>query len=220
MPATPSASTPPASSTPTCIEDGVIDPTKVVRVALENAASVGALLLTTDCCHLREEGTQSSGPGDARRRRHGRHGLLSSARALHRVLANRAARADAQAASPVGVGAGLRPAPCSRTRIAARGALTPRGFISGLLAGTLPRAGFASSQIQPAGAGWPVVTDRPPSVAVMSKSAAANSVHGRSSDSVRVRKDQRMSAGIPPVFSSGRSRTLRPHFSTPRQDSG
>ena len=31
------------------IEDGVIDPTKVVRVALENAASVGALLLTTDC---------------------------------------------------------------------------------------------------------------------------------------------------------------------------
>ncbi|MFZ5433569.1 MAG: chaperonin GroEL [Calditrichota bacterium] len=31
------------------IEDGVIDPTKVVRVALENASSVGALLLTTDC---------------------------------------------------------------------------------------------------------------------------------------------------------------------------
>ncbi|MBU1920732.1 chaperonin GroEL, partial [bacterium] len=29
------------------LDDGVIDPTKVVRVALENAASVGALLLTT-----------------------------------------------------------------------------------------------------------------------------------------------------------------------------
>ena len=28
---------------------GVIDPTKVSRVALENAASVAAMLLTTDC---------------------------------------------------------------------------------------------------------------------------------------------------------------------------
>jgi chaperonin GroEL len=40
------------------IEDGVIDPTKVVRVALENAASVGALLLTTDCAiHEKKEKT-------------------------------------------------------------------------------------------------------------------------------------------------------------------
>ena len=30
------------------IEDGVIDPTKVVRTALTNAASVAALLLTTE----------------------------------------------------------------------------------------------------------------------------------------------------------------------------
>ena len=28
---------------------GVIDPTKVVRTALQNAASVAALMLTTDC---------------------------------------------------------------------------------------------------------------------------------------------------------------------------
>ena len=28
---------------------GVIDPTKVARVALENAASIGAMLLTTEC---------------------------------------------------------------------------------------------------------------------------------------------------------------------------
>ena len=28
---------------------GIIDPTKVTRVALENAASIAALLLTTDC---------------------------------------------------------------------------------------------------------------------------------------------------------------------------
>ena len=31
------------------IEDGVIDPTKVARVALENAASVAGMLLTTEC---------------------------------------------------------------------------------------------------------------------------------------------------------------------------
>ena len=31
------------------IESGVIDPTKVARVALENAASVAGLFLTTEC---------------------------------------------------------------------------------------------------------------------------------------------------------------------------
>ena len=31
------------------IESGIIDPTKVARLALENAASVAALLLTTEC---------------------------------------------------------------------------------------------------------------------------------------------------------------------------
>ena len=31
------------------IEAGVIDPTKVSRVALENAASIAGMLLTTEC---------------------------------------------------------------------------------------------------------------------------------------------------------------------------
>ena len=31
------------------LEAGIIDPTKVTRVALENAASVSGMLLTTDC---------------------------------------------------------------------------------------------------------------------------------------------------------------------------
>ncbi len=31
------------------IKAGVIDPTKVVRVALENAASIAGMLLTTEC---------------------------------------------------------------------------------------------------------------------------------------------------------------------------
>jgi chaperonin GroEL (HSP60 family) len=30
------------------IEAGIVDPTKVVRIALQNAASVAALLITTD----------------------------------------------------------------------------------------------------------------------------------------------------------------------------
>ncbi|MBU1985023.1 chaperonin GroEL, partial [bacterium] len=44
------------------IEDGVIDPTKVVRVALENAASVGALLLTTDCAIHEKKEPKSAAP--------------------------------------------------------------------------------------------------------------------------------------------------------------
>jgi chaperonin GroEL len=31
------------------LDAGVIDPTKVTRVALENAASIAGLLLTTEC---------------------------------------------------------------------------------------------------------------------------------------------------------------------------
>ena len=43
---------------------GVIDPTKVVRCALQNAASVASLLLTTDAtiCEIPEK-KAASGPG-------------------------------------------------------------------------------------------------------------------------------------------------------------
>jgi chaperonin GroEL len=44
------------------IEDGVIDPTKVVRVALENAASVGALMLTTDCAIYEKKEPKAAAP--------------------------------------------------------------------------------------------------------------------------------------------------------------
>ena len=38
-------------------ENGVIDPVKVTRVALENAASIAGMLLTTECvlCDIKEE---------------------------------------------------------------------------------------------------------------------------------------------------------------------
>ena len=44
------------------VADGVIDPTKVVRVALENAASVGSLLLTTDCAIHEKKEPKSAAP--------------------------------------------------------------------------------------------------------------------------------------------------------------
>jgi chaperonin GroEL len=44
------------------IEAGVIDPTKVSRVALENAASVSGLLLTTECTITEKPSKESSAP--------------------------------------------------------------------------------------------------------------------------------------------------------------
>ena len=37
------------TSTRICSRAGIIDPTKVARVALENAASIAAMFLTTEC---------------------------------------------------------------------------------------------------------------------------------------------------------------------------
>ena len=59
------------------VKAGIIDPTKVVRTALQDAASVGR-----PADHHRGDGGREAGeegPADAsgRRRRHGRHGLLS-----------------------------------------------------------------------------------------------------------------------------------------------
>jgi chaperonin GroEL len=48
------------------VEAGIIDPTKVVRTALQNAASVSALLLTTSCLVTdipKEEEPAAPGPG-------------------------------------------------------------------------------------------------------------------------------------------------------------
>ena len=45
------------------VKDGVIDPTKVVRTALRNAASVARLLLTTDCCITEKPEKKGDGHG-------------------------------------------------------------------------------------------------------------------------------------------------------------
>ncbi len=56
------------------IERGIIDPTKVTRSALQNAASVAAMLLTTEIAGHRYPRARTGGPGCCRRR-HGRHVL-------------------------------------------------------------------------------------------------------------------------------------------------
>ena len=47
------------------VEAGVIDPTKVVRSALQNAASIASLLLTTDAIvsEIKEDKTEPAGAG-------------------------------------------------------------------------------------------------------------------------------------------------------------
>jgi len=47
------------------LSSGVIDPTKVARVALENAASIAGMLLTTECVlvEIKEENTNMPNPG-------------------------------------------------------------------------------------------------------------------------------------------------------------
>ena len=59
------------------VSKGIIDPTKVVRAAIQNAASVAALLITTEAmiAELPKKnagGRRRHAPG----RRHGRHGFL------------------------------------------------------------------------------------------------------------------------------------------------
>ena len=42
---------------------GIIDPTKVTRLALENAASIAGMLLTTDCVISDEPEEEKAGAG-------------------------------------------------------------------------------------------------------------------------------------------------------------
>ena len=61
------------------VKAGVIDPTKVVRSALQNASSIASLLLTTEAIvsEIPEEKKESAGgPGG---RRHGRNVLMQNA---------------------------------------------------------------------------------------------------------------------------------------------
>jgi chaperonin GroEL len=45
------------------IEMGILDPTKVTRTALQNAASVASLMLTTECMIAESPKSESAGGG-------------------------------------------------------------------------------------------------------------------------------------------------------------
>jgi chaperonin GroEL len=64
-----SASTPARKSMSTSYEAGIVDPTKVVRIALENAVSVASVLLLTEATMTESSGTavrahRGAGTGD------------------------------------------------------------------------------------------------------------------------------------------------------------
>ena len=63
------------------LQSGIIDPTKVTRSALENAASIAGLILTTECVisDLPKKSSSGAAAGawaaaDGRHGRYGRHG--------------------------------------------------------------------------------------------------------------------------------------------------
>ncbi len=57
------------------LKAGIIDPTKVSRVALENAASIASMFLTTECVLAEKKSDASRHACDARRR-YGRHDVI------------------------------------------------------------------------------------------------------------------------------------------------
>ena len=59
------------------VEKGIVDPAKVVRAALQDAASVAGLLVTTEAMVAETAEGSAGHAGNAGRRRHGRDGLLS-----------------------------------------------------------------------------------------------------------------------------------------------
>ena len=56
------------------LEEGILDPTKVTRLALQNAASVAGLLLTTEVMVAEAPKDEEHAHGGMRRRRNGRNG--------------------------------------------------------------------------------------------------------------------------------------------------
>ena len=65
------------------VSKGIIDPTKVVRQALQDAASVAGLLITTEAMVAEVPKKGGAARRCRGRRRHGRHGLLSPSAHTH-----------------------------------------------------------------------------------------------------------------------------------------
>ena len=66
------------------LDKGIVDPAKVVRAALQDAASVAGLLVTTEAMIAETPKEQPAMPAMPRRRRHGRHGRHGISDPIHR----------------------------------------------------------------------------------------------------------------------------------------
>ena len=60
------------------LKAGIIDPTKVSRVALENAASIASMFLTTECVLAEKKSEQPAMPAMPAGKRYGRHDVTDS----------------------------------------------------------------------------------------------------------------------------------------------
>ena len=76
-----SATTRPPTTYEDLVKAGVIDPTKVTRTALQNAASIAGLLLTTECVVVERKEEKRAAPAGLGRR-HGRDVLVTTQQAL------------------------------------------------------------------------------------------------------------------------------------------
>ena len=91
---------------------GIIDPTKVVRTALQDAASVAGLLITTEAM-VAEKPEKKAAADASGRRRHGRHGfLIRSFRAGSREAEGRSAWIPLSTKVAKGAGRKARPFFC------------------------------------------------------------------------------------------------------------
>ena len=103
------------------VEMGVVDPTKVTRIALQNAASVAGLLLTTDVAVAEHGGREEERRRRPRPRRDGRHGRDGHGH----VRLSRRGRRDG---ITVRVGASQKARRSTRTNPAVEGPVETRGL--------------------------------------------------------------------------------------------
>ena len=75
---------------------GILDPTKVTRLALQNAASVAGLMITTEVM-VAEAPKRRARPSADGRRRHGRHGRHGYVRPLGFTVRTKGPGGDSRA---------------------------------------------------------------------------------------------------------------------------
>ncbi len=124
-------------------EKGIIDPAKVVRTALQDAASIAGLMVTTEAGVAEAPEEEGRRPRPRHARRHGRHGYVTLTLTVHRKKNGRLVRPFshlAQSFSPQFTRLLRAPVERDRTRALAR---APKGGPQA------PRSAFCWSRVPP-----------------------------------------------------------------------